>query len=420
MRDFLIVLTYTFRENIRKTTFIVSTIIILILTIAIMIIPGLITNSSKSNTSNNDTNKIKSTVLQNFYIVDNINVLNKDVTPLKQAFSGYNVELKKVNDVSALVARIKSEENTFLLVLDKKNGVPTFEYFYKKYGIGPNPSELQPIIKNMYASSILKSAGVDVSIATKILSIPDITENELGKGYLKSMIASMLIIFVLFFAIYYFGYGIAMSVASEKTSRVMETLITSTKPSRIILGKTVATGLLGLLQLVLMLTTAIITYSLFFPKDFKLFGQSIDFSAFTPLAIIMIVIYFILGYFLYAMLNAVAGASVSKAEDVNSAIMPISMISVFSFYLAYFPTTIPNSGNIASITSIIPFTSPFAMPSRLLMANVAPLDLIASIALLIATIVLLYWVSVKIYSAAILHYGNRLKMIDLIKMIKSK
>ncbi|HZK71622.1 MAG TPA: ABC transporter permease, partial [Clostridia bacterium] len=85
MRDFLIVLTYTFRENIRKTTFIVSTIIILILTIAIMIIPGLITNSSKSNTSNNDTNKIKSTVLQNFYIVDNINVLNKDVTPLKQA-----------------------------------------------------------------------------------------------------------------------------------------------------------------------------------------------------------------------------------------------------------------------------------------------------------------------------------------------
>ena len=79
----------------------------------------------------------------------------------------------------------------------------------------------------------------------------------------------MLIMFILFFAIYYFGYGIAMSVASEKTSRVMETLVTSTKPSNIILGKTVAMGVLGLMQLVVILSAAVISYGPLFSEKFQ-------------------------------------------------------------------------------------------------------------------------------------------------------
>jgi ABC-2 type transport system permease protein len=243
--------------------------------------------------------------------------------------------------------------------------------------------------------------------------------NELGQGYVKSKISSLIVIFVLFFAIYYFGYGIAVSVAAEKTSRVMETLVTSTKPSNIILGKTAAMGLLGLAQLALILFTAAITYRLFFPKNFSVFGQSIDFSAFTPLVLTMILLYFLLGYLLYAMMNAVAGASISKSEDVNTAIAPINMIALASFYAAYFPATMPNAGKIATITSVIPFTAPFSMPGRLLMGNVPALELAGSVALLIATISFLAWISIKIYSAAILHYGNRLKISDLMKMAKN-
>jgi len=276
------------------------------------------------------------------------------------------------------------------------------------------------LVNSLYDSKLLALAGVDEVTTEKILPTPGITVNELGQGYVKSKLSSMIITFVLFFAIYYFGYGIAVSVASEKTSRVMETLVTSTKPSNIIFGKTAAMGLLGLLQLTLILLTATITYKLFFPKDFTMFGQSIDFSAFTPLAMIMILIYFILGYLLYAMMNAVAGASVSSSEDVNTAIMPITMISLISFYAAYLPATLPNAGKIAALTSIIPFTSPFSMPGRLLLGNVSTAELAGSIVLLIATILLFSWVSVKIYSAAILHYGNRLKISDLIKMVKSK
>jgi ABC-2 type transport system permease protein len=199
----------------------------------------------------------------------------------------------------------------------------------------------------------------------------------------------------------------------------METLITSTKPSNIILGKTAAMGLLGLSQLTLILLTAAISYRLFFPKNFTMFGQSIDFSAFTPLAMIMILVYFILGYLLYAMMNAVAGASVSSSEDVNTAIMPITVIALISFYAAYIPATLPNAGKSLTLTSIIPFTAPFSMPGRLLLGNVSAAELAGSVALLLATIVVFSWISVKIYSVAILHYGNRLKISDFIKIVKS-
>ena len=417
MRDFLTVLTYTFRENIRKTTFIVSTAIILVLTVAIMIIPGFINQSDKSGKAAG--NEQQTQVSEgNIYIIDNIKILNNDAGFLKLAFPGYKPEFKSASETDSLINRVKEEDKTFLLVLNENNGAPAFEYYYKKYGVGPNPEVLEPVIKNKYISSMLQSAGVNDNITAKVLSAPGLTQNELGKGYLKSTISGVIIIFVLFFAIYFFGYGIATSVASEKTSRVMETLVTSTRPSRIIMGKTAAMGLLGLFQLTLMLSAAVVSYRLFFPKDFELFGASIDFSAYTPFAIIMIILYFVLGYLLYATLNAVAGASVSKSEDVNTAVMPISMISLIAFYAAYFPSAMPNSGNINVVTSIIPFTAPFSMPGRLLMANVPPLELIASITLLLATIVLFSWISIKIYSAAILHYGNRLKLTDFISITK--
>ena len=384
-----------------------------------MIIPNIITNISKTNTSNKSSQKVSSSSNGSFYVIDNLNMLNNDVTPLKQAFPGYNFQIKSASDENSLLTQVKKDGKLYLLVFNIVNGNPDFEYYCDQYVSGLDIDSLQPVIRKIYATSLLKSAGVDTAMATKILSSPSVTINELGKGYIKGVFSGILISIVMFFSIYLFCYGVATSVASEKTSRVMETLVTSTKPSRIILGKTAAMGLLGACQLTLMLFTAIITYILFFPKNFEVFGQSINFSAFSPLVIIMIIIYFILGYLIYAMLNAVAGASVSKSEDVNTAIVPISMITMLSFYVAYIPSTIPNSTYITTLTSIIPLTSPFSMPSRLIMTNVPPIELITSILLLLGTIVLLSWVSIRIYSAAILHYGNRLKLKDIISMTKN-
>lgn len=416
MREFLAVLSFTFRENVRKKSFIVSTIIVLILVMAIMIIPGKIQNGVK--TANDRDDNQEGAAVQHFYIIDNADLLTQDLSPFTSAFTGYKFELKTEAEKEALLKLVKADENKYLLVLNQ-SGLLEMEYFVKNYGSGPQPEALQALVNSIYDAKVLRSAGVDEATTGKLLSAPAIEVNELGQGYVKSKISSLIIIFVLFFAIYYFGYGIAVSVAAEKTSRVMETLVTSTKPSNIIVGKTAAMGLLGLAQMALILLTAAVTYKLFFPQNFSILGQSLDFSAFTPLALSMILLYFLLGFLLYAMMNAVAGASVSKSEDVNAAIMPINMIALASFYAAYFPATLPDAGKIATLTSIIPFTAPFSMPGRLLMGTASVLELAGSVALLMATILLLAWISVKIYSAAILHYGNRLKISDLIKMARN-
>ena len=415
MKEFFTVLGYTFKENSRKKAFIISTVITLILTVLIISLPAII--KSFENNNKNETNqqakgdKPKGII----FVVDAKGILNGDLTNLKNTFIDYELKSQPTENVDMLKNKVKEEENNTLLILDMKSGVPTFDYVVKQAGDGPDSTKVTRIIKNSFVTNLLRDAKVSDSVSALVQSDVSINFVELGKPKLNSYISSLVISMLLFFAIYFYGYGVAMSVASEKTSRVMELLVTSTKPSKIILGKSAAMGLLGLIQLSLVVFTGALTYKFTFPEDFAIAGQLINFSNFTPFGLSMIVVYFVLGYFLYAMMNAVAGATVSKAEDVNSALMPINMISLVAFYAGYFSLSVPKS-SVAIVASIIPFSAPFSMPCRILATEVPAWQIAASLLSLVITIVLIAWISIKIYSSAILHYGRRLKLKDLVKM----
>jgi ABC-2 type transport system permease protein len=152
------------------------------------------------------------------------------------------------------------------------------------------------------------------------------------------------------------------------------------------------------------------------PGDFTLMGMPLSLSAFTAVSALLIIVYFILGYSLYSVMNAVCGASVSKIEDLNSAMMPVMMIAMISFYIGYF-SAISGSGSglVQKIAMYIPFSSPFIMPFKLLNGDVAPFDLIISIVLLLAAIVVITIISIRIYSASVLHYGKKLKFKEAYK-----
>jgi ABC-2 type transport system permease protein len=415
MKEFLTVLGYTFKENSRKKAFIISTIIILILTVLVASLPAIIKsfdNSEKNKTQISDTSKQEPNGI--IFVVDSKGILKGDLGKLSKAFLKYDFKSESIDNIDSLKNKVKEEENNALLILDWKNDVPTFEYLIKQSGSGLDPTEISIFIKSVFVTDLLTTAKVSSNVSTMVQTDIFFNVSELGKGKLNSSISSMVISMLLFFAIYFYGYGVAMSVASEKTSRVMELLVTSTKPSKIILGKSAAMGLLGLIQLFMVVFTGLITYKLTFPENFKIAGQVINFSNFTPFSLVMIVIYFILGYSLYAMMNAVAGATVSKAEDVNSALMPISFISIAGFYMGNFSLSMPN-GSVSIVSSIIPFSSPFSMPGRLLAAEVPAWQITASLFSLVVTFAFIAWISIKIYSSAILHYGKRLKFKDLIK-----
>ncbi|MDF2989233.1 MAG: ABC-type Na+ efflux pump permease component-like protein, partial [Eubacterium sp.] len=122
---------------------------------------------------------------------------------------------------------------------------------------------------------------------------------------------------------------------------------------------------------------------------------------------------------LYALMNAVVGATVSKAEDIQSAMMPMSFIAIIAFYFSYGTFAIPDSA-MARAASLIPFTSPFSVPSRLIATEVPAWEIAVSLLILIGTIVLIGTISIKLYSFAVLHYGDRLKISKLFEMSKSE
>lgn len=420
MKEFLTVLGYTFKENSRKKVFIISTVITLILTVLIISLPAIIKNFDtgvKNETKQGEKSDVtkKTEPKGIIFVVDAKGILKGDLTNFSNAFLEYELKSQPADSVDMLKNKVKEEENNMLLILDEKNGVPFFDYLVKQTGDGPEPTTVSRIIKDSFVTNLLRDANVSDNVSKMVQSDVSFRVNELGKPKMNSYISSMIISTLLFLVIYLYGYGVAMSVASEKTSRVMELLVTSTKPSKIILGKSAAMGLLGLIQLSMVVFTAALTYKLTFPENFAIAGQVLDFSNFTPFSISMIVAYFMLGYSLYAMMNAVAGATVSKAEDVNSSLMPINMITMVAFYAGYFALSVPKS-SMAIIASIIPFSAPFSMPCRILSTEVPAWQITASLFSLVLTIALIAWISIKIYSSAILHYGRRLKLKDLVKM----
>ena len=417
MKEFLTVLSYTFKENSRKKAFIISTIVILILTVLIVSLPAIIERFDNNETEQGT--KIDQTIKQEpkgiVFVVDSKDILKGDLNTLGKAFLEYEFKPEVTNNIDLLKNKVEEEDNSTLLILNEESGVPKFDYFVKQASSGIDPTEISRVIKSVFVTDLLTTAKVSDNISAMVQTDIYFNMNELGIGKMNSYISSIVISMLLFFSIYFYGYGVAMSVASEKTSRVMELLVTSTKPSKIILGKSAAMGLLGLIQLSMIVLTGVIFYKLTFPDDFAIAGQALNFSSFTPFSLVMIIVYFILGYSLYAMMNAVAGATVSKAEDVNSSIMPISMISLVAFYMGYFSLAAP-SGNVAILSSIIPFSAPFSMPCRILATQIPAWQIAASLFSLILTIVFVAWISIKIYSSAILHYGKSLKLKDLMKM----
>lgn len=412
MKGIITVLGFTFRQQLRKKSFIISSIIVILFSVAAICVPSII-NSVKS-TSSNDKG-----ASYTVFIIDSENVLGGYSNSLRALFPNYNIQLKQPSDKQDLIKKVQTDKNKSLMILNLKNGSPSFQYYVKNFGNGADPEDLSLVVKKIYSENILKQNNVSEDVISKAGSDVNYNVNELGRGTAGGMIAGYAVILLLFFAIYMYGYWVAMSIASEKTSRVMEVLITSSKPSRIVIGKSAGMGLLGLCQLLVLIAIDAAVYLTVYPKNFEIGGSQINLSNFSPFAVLMIIVYFILGFSLYAMMNAVAGSTVSKAEDVQQAIMPISLISIFSFYFAYSTILAPDS-IAAAAASIIPFTAPFAMPSRILNSNASGLQITASLLILAATTVLMGLFSIKLYSSAVLHYGKRLKISELIKMSKSR
>lgn len=425
MRDILTVFRFTLRDGARKKAFWVTTIIVLVLIVGICCIPRVMELFSGGSTPEPGTETPGSSTgepvekTETCYLIDEQQLIPGAAEALAAALPQADVIAGEESQLDSYKAEAEEDGSIYIVqVLPSEQGaLPKVQFYVHDILSGAPTDTVTAVLKTTYVSQALQSAGVSADMAALALSDMTYDMAIVGKMDMSGYVLGILLTMLTFFAVYYYGYGVAMSVASEKTSRVMETLVVSAKPSRILVGKILGMGVLGLLQMLMFLVVGALGYTLLVPEDFTIGGMPLALSAFTPASAVLILVYFLLGYALYAVLNSVCGATVSRTEDLNAAMMPTVFISLIAFYAAYMVMFIPNEA-AKRIVTYIPFTSPFLLPFRLLNETVPATDIAISLVLLVVCIALVALLSIRIYSASVLHYGQRLKLKDILKLSK--
>ena len=402
MTDILTVMKFTIKEMVKRKSFIISTIIILVLIIIGFNIPNILSSISGEDT--------KTKLL----IVDTENIFEGNLELLKQADLGYDIQIGN-DSFDEIKQKIENKEIDSAIIIEKQNENIKIRYIVENTNmIASVPEDIVNSINGIYSNMQISKLGLTEeqlkSITPNFEFSIEQTEEEKASG---NIFAMMMMSIVLFYAIYFCAYQVSSSITTEKTSKIMETLVTSTSPRTIVLGKTIGIGIVGLVQLILIVGTALISAKAFL--DPELLNSLLDMSNVTISLGIITIVYFILGYFEYSLLYALTGSTVSKPEDIQSANTPVAILAVIGFYLSYFTMMNPTS-QLNLFAAIFPISSPFCMPFRIMMGLANSTEIAISIAVLIVTILVIAKIAIKIYSNAILNYGTKMKLNDIIKM----
>jgi ABC-2 type transport system permease protein len=269
-----------------------------------------------------------------------------------------------------------------------------------------------------------KSGLSDAQILSITAAVEFETELTTGKGGTASGEASYLIgyivMFVLYMSILLYAVNVMRSVVEEKTSRVVEIMVSSVKPTPLMLGKIVGVGSVGLLQLALWAIMAVIIIQ-FRGALLGIVGISGDFPIELPAigygAIAVVMLYFFLGYFFYAALYAAVGAMVNSEQEAQQVQTPVVILLIIPVVCTQLIANDPRGG-AAELLTLIPFSSPVLMPMRYLLGGASPTDVAISVAVLAAALAGVVWVAARIYRIGILMYGKRPSLRELARWVR--
>ena len=410
MRDLITVAFFTIKDMVKRKSFIISNIIIILIIVLLFNIPNILKLLDNGEGSSNSK----------LLIVDSENIFEGNLEAINQMDLSYDAKISNEElSFDDIKEKISNNEVDAALVITPKDGKISMEYIVENLTyLDEIPENIVNAISTIYTNMQISKLNLTEeelnSMSPKFEFNLKQTEEEKVEGNVTVM---MLLSCALFFAIYYCAYQVSTSITVEKTSKIIETLVTSTSPRSIVLGKTIGIGLVGLIQIFVYIIIALICKEVFLEPG--ALDSIINFNNVTPFLISMTLVYFLLGYAAYALLYALTGSTVSKPEDVQSANGPVAILVIIGFYLAYFTMMNPTS-NLNIIASILPISSPFCMPLRIMMGIAETKDIILSIGVLLLTIFIVAKVSIRIYSNAILNYGSKIGMKEIFRMYKNK
>lgn len=346
----------------------------------------------------------------NFVIFDKENLIG-DVSLLQDAFINSNWSF--VNSDKEVTSLIKSGEADYGFILNNLNN---YTYIVNNSTFGDSNQLLfEDFLSLLNRKSYALNNGLDFVELESAISTPVSSQvSILGKNSRENYSIVYLLIFSMYMLILTYGQLIAVSVTSEKSSRVMEVLITSANSTSLIFGKVIGATLAIFIQVGLVLSSGIISYSI----NRQAWNGILDNVFKIPSNLLIAFILFGgVGFLFYAFIFGALGALVSKTEDISSSITPISLIFIIVFLISILGLRNSES-TIIKIASFIPFSSSMTMLIRMAMGSITNLEIIISFITLATSTVLVALGTSKIYRLGSLMYGNPIKLKKALKWFK--
>lgn len=408
MKQFSKILKFEMKNYFANKVFVGITIFLMIAIVVVMFFPRISESFKKDESVATPENRTvmliggeKADIAQNVFAT---------------AFTNYEVKTTE-DSIDSIKEQITSEKVECAFIL---NDLTSYTYYVNNLSMyDSNTVIADEVLQSIYRMSAMIEGGMTEEEANSVLTMQISHETEmLGKDQMQNYFYTYIMIFALYMVILLYGQMVATNVATEKSSRAMEVLITSAKPTSMMFGKVIASCLAGLIQLIAVFGAAFISFNL--NKSYWNSNAIISSIFDIPLELLIyMLIFFILGFLVYAFMYGAVGSTASKLEDINTSVMPITFMFVAAFIIV---TTALGSNDVDTplmiACSYIPFISPMAMFTRIAMSTVPFYEIAISIIILIGSVIGIGYISAKIYRVGVLLYGTPPKISAIIKAIR--
>ena len=413
MKQFGKILKFELKGYLRNKIFVGFTIFLVALIAVVMFIPNIIAAFESDDVG--DTTPADLPTMLVYAEDENLSAIVKEY--FGNAFVDYNVKVAE-GSVDELKNDIISGNAECAFVM---NSASSYTYYVNNLSMYDMNTEVaNTVLQEVYRINAMVQNGLTPEQAGEIMSVQIESGTEtLGKDQMQNFFYTYIMIFALYMVILLYGQMVATNVATEKSSRAMEVLVTSAKPTSMMFGKVLASCIAGFSQLVLVFGTAILLYNvnkeaLSNPLIASIFDIPIE-------LFIYLIVFFVLGFLIYAFMFGAIGSTASKLEDINTSVMPITFLFIIAFMVVMFSMGSGSVDNTAMLVcSYIPFTSPMAMFTRICMSTVAWYEIAASIAILVGSTIGIGILSAKIYRVGVLLYGMPPKFSTIMKTVFKK
>lgn len=294
----------------------------------------------------------------------------------------------------------------------------------KNIDMGGASTKVNAILQQMTTQQRIKASGLSqIQLTTIFAPLTFDTQVEGLKASSKeqqtqNMMLVYILLFMLYFSLYAYGMSVANGVVEEKSSRVMEMMIATVKPTSMMTAKILGIGAVGLTQYFIWIGTGLGLLSLKGKGISLIPGMTLQLTTIEPLYLIYFGIFFILGFLLYASMYAGIGAMVSRPEDTNQAVGPMTFLIVAAFMVAMVSLYSPDNPWVVGL-SYVPFFTPMVLFSRLILTDVSTIGVLLGILDLVLTILLFMWMAGKMYRVGVLMYG-KVSWRDMIRLIRER